>query len=275
MADVPNYNLQPSFPIAGIADLIANRPYKEAQMRHQQQQQLLEGMQMFGQGVQSLVNRRQTMAQALAGAQIYGQTPEGQQLMGTNQVTSSPTGTPVQQNQTAAYDPQTESVTPNASPVNMGTLRTALLGETPTNILNNVSAQANTKKAYDLEAMKEANAQSIAKQHNEMLQKVFQGGLGAKYATINAGQANNLRDQITRNDTAMANLVKDLPSGVVSSFVQGILPSAKYSQAFTAYQAIKKQNDDYKQQLQGAGTGQGTGGSKHLSTAELLAIVNG
>lgn len=71
------FDLQPNFPIAGVADLIANRSYKEAQMRSQQQAQLVEGLKGFGQGVQSLVDRRNAMAQSLALGQVLN-VPEAQ-----------------------------------------------------------------------------------------------------------------------------------------------------------------------------------------------------
>lgn len=72
MVDINSFDLKPNFPIAGVAQLYAERPVKEAAMRTQQQQQLLQGLQMFGQGVDSLVERRQKMAQALTLGKLYG-----------------------------------------------------------------------------------------------------------------------------------------------------------------------------------------------------------
>lgn len=135
------FDLQPNFPIASVAQLYAQRPEKEAAMRAQQQQQLVQGLQGFGQGVQMLVNRRDQMAQALAQAKWYSQTPSGQQALGINKVTTSSTGTPVTMNQTAAYDPATGSVTPNQSQNSIGHIAAALYGAKPEDFLKNITDQ--------------------------------------------------------------------------------------------------------------------------------------
>lgn len=108
MVDASTFNFQPSFPIASVAQLYADRPVKEQAIKTQQQQQLISGLNMFGQGVDSLVQRRMQMAQALAGAKyMAAQNPDMFYPQTTN------VQAPVTQNQTAAYDPTTGSVTPN------------------------------------------------------------------------------------------------------------------------------------------------------------------
>jgi len=85
------FDLQPSFPIAGVADLIANRPYKEQQMRAQQQQQLVQGLDAFGQGVNSLVQKRNAMAQAMVLGKNLGMAPEETQGLTPEQVIQAAT----------------------------------------------------------------------------------------------------------------------------------------------------------------------------------------
>lgn len=96
--DPSTFNLQPNFPIAGVADLIAQRPYKEALMREAQQKQLLEGLQGFGTGVNALVQRRLAMAQALAAGRALQGILQGASGQGGDQtaapasVASAPSG---------------------------------------------------------------------------------------------------------------------------------------------------------------------------------------
>lgn len=66
MVDANTFDLKQTFPIASVAQLYADRNVKEQAIKAQQQKQLLEGLEMFGKGVDSLVTRRQGMAQALA-----------------------------------------------------------------------------------------------------------------------------------------------------------------------------------------------------------------
>lgn len=92
------FDLKPSFPIAGVADLYANRSQKEAQIRQAQNAQLMQGLQQFSEGINSLVTRRQQMAQAM----VLAQNPEVQDMVsgGDRPVTQGPAG-PVRLDQTA------------------------------------------------------------------------------------------------------------------------------------------------------------------------------
>lgn len=85
------FDLKPSFPISGVADLIASRSQKEAAMREQNQQQLVKGLQDFGSGVQSLVDRRNKMAQALTLGKNLGMAPEEVQGLDPTQVLQAAT----------------------------------------------------------------------------------------------------------------------------------------------------------------------------------------
>lgn len=123
MVDASTFDFKSNFPIAGIADLYANRSYKEAQMRAQQQQQLVEGMKTFGAGVDSLVTRRMAMAQALAQAQILQRTPQLQNVLGDQKTTPMPDGT--------------MGITPGTS-VPTDQLQSAVMGTSGENFLKNI-----------------------------------------------------------------------------------------------------------------------------------------
>jgi hypothetical protein len=217
MPDPSSYNLQPNFPIAGVADLLAKKPFEEAQMRAQQQQQLVQGLQAFGQGVDSLTQRRLAMAQALAGAKILGNTPEGQQMLGTNQVASvSPNNTPVTANQTAQGGVGVSPV-PNKSPVDMNTLATAFYGDKPSELLNQLYERQKQRQQFGLESQKEAFTERIEPQKlaaEQAIQKLL-AGIKGKEATT---QATHTADEDTNALLQRrAELTKSLPTGWWSS----------------------------------------------------------
>ncbi len=257
-----SFNLQPNFPIAGVADLIANRPLKEQQMRSAQQQQLVNGLQTFGQGVQSLVARRQAMAQALAGAQMYGQTPEGQQILGTNPVTQGMGGAPVTRNQTAAFNPQSGSVTPNQSPVNTGTLATAFYGDKPSELMNQLFERQKQAQQFGLEQRKQALAENIEPKKLALQTKIESQLAGIKGQEVTTQAAGNIQTQISSLQQKKAELVKALP-GTFGTF----LGNTAAQQAKKQIAEIDAQIAQYQSQLQGQNK---TGGAAHMSTDDLL-----
>jgi hypothetical protein len=258
-----SFNIQPNFPIAGVADLIAQRPLREAQMRAQQQQQLVEGLKDFGTGVQSLVARRQAMAQALAGAQIYGQTPEGKQLLGTNQVTQGPAG-PITQNQTAAFNPQTGMVTPNQSPVTPQTLATAFYGDKPSDLLNQLYERQKQAQQFGLEQRKQALAERVEPQKVAGELAIQKQLAGIKGQEIGVQTSANIQDQISSLQQKKAELVKALP-GTFGTF----LGNSAAQQAQKQIAEIDSQIAQYQSRLQGKNSPQ-TGGAAHMSTEDLL-----
>lgn len=212
------FDLQANFPIQGVANLLADRTTKEAAMRAQQQQQLVQGLQQFGQGVQSLVDRRNKMAQALAGAQIYSQTPEGQQVLGNNQVTQTPMG-PVTQNQTAAYDPATGSVTPNQSPVTTDTIAKALYGIAPKDLLDNqAQSRAADIQRGRLELEQKTEPQKIAmegrkaaaEEENNRIQRLIQQML-ANNTIRNQAQERTQAEEKSNQEAAKAIMAAGSP----------------------------------------------------------------
>lgn len=83
---MPDFNFTSNFPIAGVADLYSKKPYLEALLEQEGQKQLVEGMKGLGTGVQSAVDRRQAIAQALAQANILKRKPELQETLGEKEV---------------------------------------------------------------------------------------------------------------------------------------------------------------------------------------------
>lgn len=174
MVDSNSFNLQPNFPVASIAELYANRPVKEAAIRAQQQQQLVQGLQTFGQGVDSIANRRIQMAQALAAAHLFSGTPSGQEVLGTNQV-STAGQMPVIKNQTASYDATTGSVTPNKGSATMGDLQTVMMGVEPKDFLANMTAQK--QLSFEPQKLAIEARKAAAEEENNKIQRLIQGML--------------------------------------------------------------------------------------------------
>lgn len=265
MADLnsSSYNA-PAFPTAGVAELIANRPFKEQQMRAQQQEQLVSGLKDFGAGVQSLVARRQAMAQALAGAQMYGQTPEGKALLGTNQVAQGPRGTPVTQNQTASYNPMTGKAISNQSPVTQGTLATAFYGDKPSDLMNQLFERQKNAQQYGLDQRKQALAENIEPKKLALEQKIQTQLAGIKGQEIGVQTSGNIQNQISSLQQKKAELVKSLPTGWFAGIHNQAAEAAKQQMA-----DIDAQIAHYQSQLAG-GNKTPTGDAAHMSTEDLM-----
>lgn len=219
MPDASTFDMKQNFPIASVADLYANRSYKEAQMRAQQQEQLVQGLQQFGQGVDSLVQRRMQMAQALAAAHIYAGTLSGQQALGTNQVTTDPTGQPVQHNQTAAFDPSTGIVTPNQPQATMGDISTAMFGAEPKDVFANITAQK--QLSYEPQKIAIEAQKAKAEADNNAILRTIQLQLAGN--TVTHTKSEDINTLLTRR----AEAEKDLPTGFFSSLNN---PKAKAAQ---------------------------------------------
>lgn len=136
---MPDFDLKQNFPIAGVADLLASRTQKEQAMRAQQQQQLVQGLEMFGSGVDSLVQRRQRMAQAMTLSQL----PEVQDMVtgGDRPVSQGPMG-PVRLDQTAQGGPD---VVPqqNASALSSDQMGNLFNGADPLAVMKQAFARKN------------------------------------------------------------------------------------------------------------------------------------
>lgn len=152
------YDLKPNFPIASVADLIANRGVKENAMKQQQYQNLIQGIGLFGQGVQSLVEKRNQMAQAAAQADILMKRPEFVQAIAPDQrpvATVAAANGPVTLGQTATPDANGNPI-PNAMPSNLDALRqklaVALQGNKPDTFLKIVEPQTVQETVYQKDA---------------------------------------------------------------------------------------------------------------------------
>jgi len=222
------YDIQTNFPIASVAQLIAQRPEKEYQARAQQAQQLVQGIQLFGQGVQSLVDRRNATAQALAQAHVYSQTPEGQALMAPTQ-TQTPTpgyGVPLQPGTDGPAGPMTTTSTPSS--INENTLATAFRGEQPGNFMTNLMGQANQKRMMDmqqsqfgqqqsLEVQRERNSQALAEKRLSGVLALINANKGMHSDTLGQSDIKSLRDERDKLVADQTNLNKQ-QSGITHPF---------------------------------------------------------
>lgn len=271
---MPDFTLKPTFPVASVIDAAQRNNQLQLAAQQAGQQSLIQGLQSIGQVGQSLYDQKMKMAQALAASKLYAQTPEGQQMMGTNPVTSSPSGQPVTQNQTAAFNPATGSVTPNQSPVNAGTLQTAFMGESPSNLLTQLYERQKQRQEFGLQQQKQAFTEKIEPQKLAQQAALTEALTGIRNQQIaNENQA-NIRNQITALESKKAQAIKDFPE-LYGTFIRGILPAgsnAKEEAAFKDYQDTQRQIETYQRQLNGWAPNDNP--AKNMSTADLLAVIN-
>jgi len=209
MPDIPDFTMKPNFPISSVIDAASRNAQLQLQAQQAGQQSLIQGLKSIGDVGQSIYERKLQMAQALAQAKMYAQTPAGQQALGTNQVASGPQG-PVTQNQTAAYDPNSGTVTPNQSPLNMSDLTTSFLGMSPKDFMENQiqqkaaqTAQGQLALQQQVEPQKVAieGKKAVSEIENTAIMRQIQGMLGA--ATIKNQQQE--RAQAAQNSEFEAN----------------------------------------------------------------------
>lgn len=290
---MPDFTMKPTFPIGDVINAATKNAQLQQQAREAGNQSLIEGLKSIGQVGQSLYNQKLQMAQALAGAKMFAQTPEGQQMLGptTTTTTAQPT---VMRNQTAAYDPTTGSVTPNAemsgvgtlgppqttttstpSPIKMQDLQTAMYGESPSNMLTQLFERQKQRQQFGLEQQKQAFTEKMEPVKLAQQAQLTQALTGVKASQVSTEAASNIRNQITALEGKKAQAIKDFPE-LTGTFLKGILPAgsnAKEEAAFNDYQNTQKQIDDYNRQLYGGGAPKNNPAA-HMSTADLLAIVN-
>lgn len=277
MVDAPNFNLQNNFPISTVIDAAQKKAVYEQQFKDQQNALLLKGVDDISGVATSLAQKRAQVAQALAQAKIFGQTPEGQQILGTNNVTTSPMGTPQTMNQTAQGTDASGNLLPapvsNKSPVGLNDIATAIRGEQPGNFLGNLQAQSNTRKQLNLEASKEANSQKLAQERTKQILAVLQGNMGLGYTKVNEQTEGDLRKELESLKTQNGNLSKQLPSAgmnALSSVTGGLFQGQGAIAAKNQLDANNQRIAKIESQL----AGNKNGSASHLSTADLLAIAN-
>lgn len=272
MPDIPNFNLQNNFPISSVIQAAQRKAELDNQTTMQQSQMINNSLDKIGQVGQSLYQRRQQMAQALAGAHMMAvQNPE---LVGDNQVTSTPQG-PVTQNQTAAYDPTSGTVTPSRPPLDIRTLATAMLGESPMATQQQMFERKKQQQQFGLEQQKQAFTEKMEPIKLAQQAQLTQALTGVRSQQVTGEQQSNIRNQITALEGKKAQYIKDFPE-LTGTFISGLLPpgsNAKEEAAFNDYNETQKQISDYNRQLYSGGAPKDSP-LKHMSTADLLAIVN-
>lgn len=273
---MPDFRMTPNaFPVASVIDAAQRNNFLQEQARQAGNSSLISGLQSIGQVGQSIYDQKVRMAQALSGAKMYAQTPEGQQMLGTNTVAAGPSGQPVTQNQTAAYDPGAGTVTPNQSPVQMKDLQTAMYGESPSNMLTQLFERQKQRQQFGLEQQKQAFTEKMEPIKLAQQAELTRALTGVKASEVTGQEKSNIRNQITSLQGKQAQAIKDFPE-LSGTFVRGILPpgsNAREEAAFKDYQDTQRQIDDYNRQLYGGGAPTNSP-LKHMSTADLLAIVN-
>lgn len=293
MPNIPNYNLQPTFPIASVIDAAQRNNALQLQAQQAGQQSLVAGLQSIGQIGQSLYQRKLQMAQALSGAKMFAQSPEGQQMLApTTTTTTAPQA--ITQNQTAAYDPTTGSVTPNAapttaplspiatipktttisspSPVTMNDLQTAFMGESPSNMLTQLFQRQKERQEFGLKSQNQAFEQQFKPQQLQSQENVAKTLAGIKSTEVSNTNKASLRSAIAAQQARQQDAIKNFP-GLAGTIASGILPpglNAQQTAAFNDYKDAQNQIDDYNRQLQGTPTLT----PKHMSTAQLLQMYS-
>lgn len=230
MPDIPNFNMQNNFPISSVIDAASRNAQLQQQALQAGNQSLVAGLTSIGQVGQSLYNQKLQMAQALAGAKMYAQTPEGQAMLSPT-TTSTTTRAPVMRNQTAAYDPTTGSVTPNAglsgvgatipqtqttttpAPLKLQDIATAMLGESPSAIQQQAFDRQKQNQQFGLEQRKQALAEQIEPKKVNLeasIQSMLAGIKGQEAGTQATHVSNQDIDSLLQR---RADLSKDLPTG--------------------------------------------------------------
>lgn len=214
---MPDFRMaQNSFPIASVIDAAQRNAQLQQQARESGNQSLIQGLQSIGQIGQSLYDTKMRVAQAMAQSQLLSQTPEGQQFLGTNQVTSTPQG-PVTKNQTASFNPTTGSVTSNQSPNSQQTMASALLGIAPKDFLEHLSRSSTARTAQGELALKQQyEPQKIAIEGRKADAEAKNAeALRTLQAIIGAGNAAN---QVRERDQADEKIAFDADKETAKGF---------------------------------------------------------
>ncbi len=258
---MPDFRLQPNFPVASVIDAAQRNNALQEQAREAGRQSLVEGLKSIGQVGQSLYEQKFRMAQALSGAKMFAQTPEGQQMLGTNPVAAGPGGQTVTPNQTASFSPDTGAVTPNQSPVKMNDLQTAMYGESPSNMLTQLFERQKQRQQFGLEQQKQAFTEKMKPLELAQQERLTTALTGVKSAQVSVEEKNNIRNQIAALETRKNAASAKFPE-LAGTFVSGLLPKGSNAQqeaALKDYQDAQRGIDTYNQQLYGGAQGGGKG----------------
>jgi hypothetical protein len=125
---MPDFRMQQnSFPIASVIDAAQRNNQLQEQARQANQKLMLESIQGIGQVSKSLFDQKVKVAQALAGAHMYANTPEGKRMLGPTETPTPGYGAPVQSGTQGPAGPTTSV----PSPVDIRTVATAMQGMSP------------------------------------------------------------------------------------------------------------------------------------------------
>ncbi len=220
---------------------------------------------------QSLYARKLQMAQALASAKMFAGSPEGQQMLAPT-TTQTTTQAPVMRNQTAAYDPTAGTVTPNAdmsgvatmappkttttstpSPIDMGTLQTSMMGESPSNMLTQLFNRQKERQQFALDTQKQAFTEKMDPLKLAQQAALTSAITGVRGREVSVQEQNNLRASIAAEQARQEQARKDFPE-LPGTFISGILPEGsneKEKAARDTYASAQKNIENYNRQLYG------------------------
>lgn len=232
MPDIPNFNLQNNFPISTVVNAAQRKAELDNQTTLAQSKLINDSLGVIGQVGKSLFDQRVRVAQALASAHLYAQTPEGKQALGTNQVAQTAQG-PVTQNQTASYDPNSGSVTPLQSPVDVRTIATAMYGMDPKDVFQNqIQNRLASTQQGELALKQQTEPQKISIEGQKALAEVQNAQVMRQIQAMLA--AATVKNQAQERTQAAQNADFEANKEVSKHFILHPIDAYKASQAMTA-----------------------------------------
>lgn len=250
---MPDFNFNSGgFPIATVIQAAQRKAELQNQFNNQQTELLNQSIGKAGDILSGIVGRKRAIAQALASSQIFGQTPEGQQLMGNAPVADAVAAPgPVTQNQTAMGGANQTPVS-NASPVTPQVLQTAFMGEKPADLLKNITEQSNLRRLYQSMGLHNQLAQgqlALGQQRNATTADLGAQRIGIDQSRVAQSNTSSLRSQndaLSARQTALIAKFPKRAEGFFNSVLPETLQDPQEQQAAIEYkqnQAIIDQNN--------------------------------
>lgn len=245
---MPDFNMKQQFPIADVINAAQRKAQLDNQTTLAQSEMLNNSLSKIGEVSKSLFDQKQKVAQALAFAHMYANSPEGQKMLGTNEVAQTAQG-PLTQNQTASYDPATGTTTPLKSPVDVRTIATAMYGMSPKEMMDQTylrSKQAQDARTAEGELALKQKIEPQKLALDEQIRTLLAGIQGKEAETgVKRQESQDINDLLARR----ADYSKDLATGFFSSINNEKSKTAKQEIARIDVQLASK----------GYGSQQGTG----------------
>ncbi len=173
----------------------------------------------------------------------------------------------------ASVREQTTKMVPSA--ITPQTLATAFMGESPSNMLTQLFERQKQRQQFGLEQRKQDFLEKMKPIELQQQAALTQALTGVRASGVTAETQKSLRDAIATEEARKQQAIKDYPE-LMGSFLSGILPAGsneKETAARAAFESAQKNIDKYNSQLYGTGASTNSP-AKHMSTADLLAVIN-